>query len=84
MSTCCGLDQSFDFIAHRTALCYEPVVSEATGEAKQTVKDISGLSTRIKPTTGFVLPMSGPTLLIKSHDFLGFADAVRAQAPCVP
>jgi len=84
MSACCGLDQSFDFIAYRSALCYEPVPSEATGEAKQAVKDISGLFTSIKPTTGLILHVSGPTLLIKSHDFLGFPDAVRAQAPCFP
>lgn len=84
MSACCGLDQSFDFIAHRTALCYEPEASEGTGEAKQAVKDISGLCTRIKPTTGFVLPVSGPSLLIKSHDLLGLLDAGRAQAPCFP
>lgn len=81
MSTCHALDQSFDFIAHGAALCYEPVASEATGEAKQQVKDVSGLSTKIKPTTGGVLPVSGPSLLIKSHDLLGLLDASRAEVP---
>lgn len=84
MSTCCGLDQSFDFIAHRTVLCYEPGASEATREAKQAVKDVSGLYTRMKPTTGFVLPGSSPSLLNKPHYLLGLPDAGRAQAPCLP
>lgn len=84
MSTCHGLDQPFDFIAQRAALWYEPVASEATGEAKQAVKDVSGLSTRIKPTTGGVLPVSGPSLLIKSHDLLGLLDAGSTQVPRFP
>lgn len=54
----------------------------AASEAKQAVKDTSGLSTRIKPTIGFVSLLSGPSLLIKSHDLLGLPDAGRAQALC--
>lgn len=74
-STCYGLDQSFNFRAHRTALCYVPVASEA----KQAVKDTSGPSTRIKPTIGFVSLVSGPSLLIKYHNLLGLPDAAKPK-----
>lgn len=84
VSTCCDLDQSFDFIVHRAALCYELVVSEVIGGAKSAVKDVSGLSVRIKPTMSFDLPVSDPSLMIKSQDLLSLPDAGRGQVPCFP
>lgn len=84
MSSRRAWDQPSELTAHRTALCYEPVAPEATVEAENAAKDTSHPSTRVKPTTGFVSPTLGPTLLIKPHKSLLLPETASGHVPCLP